>query len=142
MAQSGHTGHEHEGGRYGPAGSMEFFQSVYMHWFLSPIESNKRQLFCGEKKLVPQGEYFLRYLNNKISKLLKITIFFVQNRLFYYPEFIWSFLSCYIGLILSLKNPQRPLYYFEFESISMVLIHLQRAAFEFQRKIKRLAQHH
>ena len=45
------------------------------------------------------GKYFLRYLKNEMSNL------FVQNRLFYYPEFILAFSTCYIGLILSLNNP-------------------------------------
>ena len=73
--------------------------------FLSLIESNERQLFCSEKKLCHRGKYFLKYFENKRSNLFKTTLFFVQNRLFYHPEFISAFLSCYFGLILSLKNP-------------------------------------
>ena len=38
-----------------------------------------------------RGKYFLRYLKNEMSNLLKTTIFFVQNKLFYYPEFISAF---------------------------------------------------
>ena len=69
--------------------------------------------------------------------MFKTTIFFDQNRLFHHPEFISAFYKCNIGLILSLKNPQRPLYHFEFESISMLKLPLYKAEFEIQREIKR-----
>ena len=29
----------------------------------------------------------------------------VQNRFFYYPEFIWAFLSSHMGPIFNLKSP-------------------------------------
>ena len=67
-----------------------------MHGFLSPIESNERQLFCGENVSALEGKYFFKYFN--FHNL-------VQNSLFYNPEFIWAFLIDYNGLILSLKSP-------------------------------------
>ena len=97
----------------------------------------KDSCFAVKKCFCHRGKYFLKYFENKMSNLLKTTIFFVQNRLFYHPEFISAFLSSYFGLILSLKNPQRQLYHIEFESISMLKLPLYKTEFEIQREIKR-----
>ena len=101
--------------------------------FNCQLKVMKDSCFAVKKCLCHRGKNFLKYFEYKRSNLFKTTIFFVQNRLFYYPEFISAFLSCYIGLILSLKNPFRLLYCFEFESISMMKLLLYKAEFEIQR---------
>ena len=110
--------------------------------FYCQLKVMKDSCFAVKKCFCHRGKYFLKYFENKMSNLFKTTIFFVQNRLFYYPEFISAFLSSYLGLILSLKNPQRQLYHFEFESISMMKLPLFKAEFEIQREIKGLARLH
>ena len=59
--------------------------------FLSPIESNKRQLFCGEKNAGAIGEILFKIFKEWDFRFVKDNNIFVQNRLFHYPELIWAF---------------------------------------------------